>query len=277
MIKAYLQQMDQPWLVKWSCDVSSSSDIHFLCLQWLGVCVQQKDQSLNDKSKIMILNLTSCEWLILIYNITCIYKVPNRSPLSCVTTMKRMLLLFHRFFGLSKISILLIFCKLLLFFQNIKQELLIVYSNNFICVWQQPILFHFTLILLKLEHALITADSYHCRYLLVQSKPDKESHVAVQKIVLTRCCKWISFQSDEYSHYWWDSCDKNRLAQEAIFNFSFTEWQWQYIPTYLKISCWYDYYKSHVVLQSVNKIQATLQMMGQVITKKWFVKINLSW
>ena len=39
-----------------------------------------------------------------------------------------------------------------------KQELLIVCSYKFICVWQQSILFHFTLILLKLEHALITAD-----------------------------------------------------------------------------------------------------------------------
>ena len=44
---------------------------------------------------------------------------------------------------------------------------------------------------------------------------------------------------------------------------------------YLKISFWYDYYKSHVVWQSVNKIQATLQMAGQAVTKKWFVKMNL--
>ena len=34
---------------------------------------------------------------------------------------------------------------------------------------------------------------------------------------------------------------------------------------YLKISCWYDYYKSHVAWQSVNKIQAALQMMGQAV------------
>ena len=46
---------------------------------------------------------------------------------------------------------------------------------------------------------------------------------------------------------------------------------------YLKISCWYDYYKSQAVWQLVNKIQATLQMAGQVVTKKWFVKINPSW
>ena len=50
--------------------------------------------------------------------------------------------------------------------------------------------------------------------------------------------------------------------------FSFTERQWQYIPTYLKISCWYDYYKSQVVWQSVNKIHAILQMTGQAVTKK---------
>ena len=35
--------------------------------------------------------------------------------------------------------------------------------------------------------------------------------------------------------------------------------------------------ESHVVWQSVNKIQVTLQMKGQTVTKKWFVKINLSW
>ena len=25
----------------------------------------------------------------------------------------------------------------------------------------------------------------------------------------------------EYNHYWWDSYDKNHLAQETIFNFLF--------------------------------------------------------
>ena len=39
------------------------------------------------------------------------------------------------------------------------------------------------------------------------------------KHVLIRCCKWISFQSAEYNHYWWYSYDKNHLAQEAIFRF----------------------------------------------------------
>ena len=59
-------------------------------------------------------------------------------------------------------------------------------------------------------------------------------------------------------------------------NFSFFERQkWQYIPTYLKISCWYDYYKSHVVWQSVNKIQTTLQITDQAVTKKWLVKTKL--
>ena len=47
--------------------------------------------------------------------------------------------------------------------------------------------------LLKLEHALITAD-------LLNQEPDKEIHVAV-KNVLIRCCKWLSFQSAEYNHY----------------------------------------------------------------------------
>ena len=35
--------------------------------------------------------------------------------------------------------------------------------------------------------------------------------------------------------------------------------------------------KSHVVWQSVNKIQAILQVTGQAVNKKWFVKVNLSW
>ena len=34
--------------------------------------------------------------------------------------------------------------------------------------------------------------------------------------------------------------------------------------------------KSHVVWQSVNKSQATLQMTGQAITKKCFAKMNLN-
>ena len=30
-------------------------------------------------------------------------------------------------------------------------------------------------------------------------------------------------------------------------------------------------------MQSINKIRATLQIADQAVTKKWFVKINLSW
>ena len=41
--------------------------------------------------------------------------------------------------------------------------------------------------------------SYQCS--ITQSNPHKESHVVVQKVVLIRCCKWISFQSAEYNHY----------------------------------------------------------------------------
>ena len=52
----------------------------------------------------------------------------------------------------------------------LKQESLIVYSFKFICVWQRSILFHFTLILLKLEHALVTAD-------LLNQNPTKDVDV----------------------------------------------------------------------------------------------------
>ena len=55
----------------------------------------------------------------------------------------------------------LIFCNY--FSLRIKQELLIVYSYKFIVC----ILFHFTLILLKLEHAVMTAD------LLIQNPTKK--------------------------------------------------------------------------------------------------------
>ena len=67
----------------------------------------------------------------------------------------------------------LTFCKLLLFFQN-KARIADrqVYSYEFICVWQQSILFHFILILLKLEHSLVTAD-------LLNQNPTKKRHVVV--------------------------------------------------------------------------------------------------
>ena len=46
----------------------------------------------------------------------------------------------------------------------------------------------------------IVTRSYHCKF--TQSKPDKESHVAVYiKNVLIRCYKWIYFQSAEYNNY----------------------------------------------------------------------------
>ena len=50
------------------------------------------------------------------------------------------------------------------------------------------VLFHFILILLKLEHALITAD-------LLNQNPTKKVMLLYKKIVLIECCKWISFQS----------------------------------------------------------------------------------
>ena len=53
------------------------------------------------------------------------------------------------------------------------------------------ILFHFTLILLKLEHTLITAD-------LLNQNPMKKVMLLYKKIVLIKCCKWISFKSAEY-------------------------------------------------------------------------------
>ena len=56
------------------------------------------------------------------------------------------------------------------------------------------VLFHFTLILLKLEHILITAD-------LLNQNLTKKVMLLYKKIVLIRCCKWISFQSAQYNHY----------------------------------------------------------------------------
>ena len=54
------------------------------------------------------------------------------------------------------------------------------------------ILFHFTLILLKLNHALITA------YLLNQNPTKKV--MLLYKNALISCCKWISFLSAKYNH-----------------------------------------------------------------------------
>ena len=54
--------------------------------------------------------------------------------------------------------------------------------------------FHFTLLLLKLEHAVITTD-------LLNQNPTKKVMLQCKKIVLIRCRKWLSFQSAEYSHH----------------------------------------------------------------------------
>ena len=75
-------------------------------------------------------------------------------------------------------------------------------------------LFHFTQILLKLEHALITTD-------LLNQNSTKKVTLQYKRIVLIRCRKWLSFQSAEYSHHWWDSYDKDLLAQEDIIYFLF--------------------------------------------------------
>ena len=56
------------------------------------------------------------------------------------------------------------------------------------------ILFHLTLILLKLEHALITTD-------LFNQNQTKKVMLLYKKLVLIRCCKWSSFQSVEYNHH----------------------------------------------------------------------------
>ena len=76
----------------------------------------------------------------------------------------------------------LIFCKLLLFF-------LIVYSYKFV-----SILFHFTLILLKLEHALISTE-------LLSQNQTKKVMLLYKYVILIRCCKLLSFQSAEYNHH----------------------------------------------------------------------------
>ena len=75
--------------------------------------------------------------------------------------------------------------KLLVFFQNKVR----IADSLFM-----SILFHFVLILLKLEHALIIAG-------LLNQNSTKKVMLLYKKIVLIRCCKWISFQSAEYNHY----------------------------------------------------------------------------
>ena len=78
---------------------------------------------------------------------------------------------------------ILLFCRLSLFFQN-KARIANSSENEFIGkVYEydnSPYnLFHCTLILLKLEHALFTADSL--RQAWPQLKPDKDSNFAVQR------------------------------------------------------------------------------------------------
>ena len=55
-------------------------------------------------------------------------------------------------------------------YRKLKQELLIVYSYKFICVYIVSFFVHIT---------KIRTRSYHCRF--TQSKPDKESQIAVEK------------------------------------------------------------------------------------------------
>ena len=113
--------------------------------------------------------------------------------------------------------------------------------------------------------------SYHCRF--TQSKPDRESHVAALKNVVIRCCKWLSFQSAEYNHHWWDNqMIKITQPKRPFSTFSFTERQWQYISTYLQISYWYDYYKSHFVWESVSKIQAPWKWRVKMLSKNGLLK-----
>ena len=59
--------------------------------------------------------------------------------------------------------------------------------------------------------------------------------------------------------------------------FCFTERQWQCIPMLIDIlmiviSCRNDYHKSHVVWQSVNNFQATLEMTGRLLLKTGLLK-----
>ena len=80
----------------------------------------------------------------------------------------------------------LIFGKSLLFFQK---KARIVDSYKFICVYFVSFYTNIT----KIE-----TRSYHCRF---NQNPTKKVMLLYKKIVLIRCCKWISFQSAEYNHY----------------------------------------------------------------------------
>ena len=69
---------------------------------------------------------------------------------------------------------------------RIKRELLTVYSYKFICVY--IVSFYVNIVLLKLKHALITAD-------LLNQNPANKVMLLYKEIVLIRCCKLISSQS----------------------------------------------------------------------------------
>ena len=71
----------------------------------------------------------------------------------------------------------LIFCKSVLFFQNKARIADSLWLSLFV-----SILFHFTLILLKLEHSFIIAD-------LLNQNPTKKVMLLYKKIVLIRCGK----------------------------------------------------------------------------------------
>ena len=60
--------------------------------------------------------------------------------------------------------------------------------------------------------------------------------------------------------------------KRSFYTFCFIERRWQYIPTYLEISCWYDHYKSHVVWQSVNKIQVPYKWRVKLLPKNGLLK-----
>ena len=85
----------------------------------------------------------------------------------------------------------------------------------------------------------------------------------------------MSFQSAEYNHYWWDSYDKNHLAQDAghfpLFlslndNDSTLQSIWK-SPVYMTIT--------RAMLSEQDSTYPTND--GFAATKKWFVKMNLSW
>ena len=97
----------------------------------------------------------------------------------------------------------------------------------------------------------------------------KKVMLLYKDIVQIRCCKWISLQRAEYNQLLIRQLCNQRirsyLAQEA--NDSTFQRTWK---------SWYDYYKRTVAWQSVNKIQATLQMTSQAVKRfyqKWSVKI----